>query len=199
MMDYGKFKYEQSVRQREARKKQSRTVVKEVKFRPQTDQHDYEWKKRRVIEFLEEGDKVKITVMFRGREVTHPEIGQRMMARLAEDVAEYASVEQVGRLEGRNMSMSLAPTKRRHQERQKAQVHEDEADAVEEAVTETVVAEESVIEDAATEAIVAEDGAGETTEAPDAAESVAEAVAKKVEENEEAEQGDADTGTVDGE
>ena len=75
LMDFGKFKYEQSVRQREARKKQTRTVVKEVKFRPKTDDHDYDWKKRRVLEFLDEGDKVKVTLMFRGRELSHPELG----------------------------------------------------------------------------------------------------------------------------
>jgi translation initiation factor IF-3 len=81
MMDYGKYKYELSVRQREARKKQTRTVVKEVKFRPKTDDNDYDWKKRRVVEFLGEGDKVKITMMFRGRELSHPELGARILQR----------------------------------------------------------------------------------------------------------------------
>lgn len=113
MMDYGKFKYEQSVRQREARKKQTRTVVKEVKFRPKTDDNDYDWKKRRVVEFLGDGDKVKITMMFRGREVTHPELGSRVLERLASEVAEWGVVEQAARLEGRNMTMQLAPAKRR--------------------------------------------------------------------------------------
>lgn len=113
MMDYGKYKYEQSVRQREARKKQTRTTTKEVKFRPKTDDHDYEWKKRRVLEFLGEGDKVKITMMFRGREVTHPELGSRVLQRLVEEIGEWGIVEQAPRLEGRNMTMQLAPTKRR--------------------------------------------------------------------------------------
>ena len=92
LMDYGKYKYEQSVRQREARTKQTRTVVKEVKFRPKTDDHDYEWKKRRVLEFLDEGDKVKVTLMFRGRELSHPELGERILRRLAEDVAGFGGV-----------------------------------------------------------------------------------------------------------
>jgi len=112
LMDYGKYKYEQSVRQREARKKQTRTVIKEVKFRPKIDAHDFEVKKRRVVEFLEEGDKVKITMMFRGREITHPEIGERILRRLAEDVAGAGAVEMPPALEGRNMTMQLAPERK---------------------------------------------------------------------------------------
>jgi translation initiation factor IF-3 len=115
MMDYGKYKYEQSVRQREARKKQTRTVVKEVKFRPKIDTHDYEVKKRRVIEFLDEGDKVKITMMFRGREVTHPELGERILKRLAADVVGIGGIETGPKLEGRNMTMQLTPEKRRRE------------------------------------------------------------------------------------
>jgi translation initiation factor IF-3 len=113
LMDYGKYKYDQSVREREARKKATRTVIKEVKFRPKTDEHDYTWKMRRVEEFLEEGDKVRVTVMFRGREVTHPEIGERILERLAEDVADYGTIEVPAKFEGRNMTMQLAPEKRR--------------------------------------------------------------------------------------
>ena len=109
LMDYGKYKYEQSVRQREARKKQTRTVIKEVKFRPKIDTHDYEVKLRRAVEFLGEGDKVKVTMMFRGREVTHPEIGERILKRLATDVEGLGVIEQGPRLEGRNMTMQLAP------------------------------------------------------------------------------------------
>lgn len=115
LMDFGKYKYEQSVRQREARKKQTRTVVKEVKFRPKTDDHDYEWKKRRVLEFLDEGDKVKVTLMFRGRELSHPELGERVLTRLAEDIAGYGEVETGPKLEGRNMTMQFAPEKRRRE------------------------------------------------------------------------------------
>jgi translation initiation factor IF-3 len=121
MMDYGKYKYELSVRQREARKKQTRTVVKEVKFRPKTDDHDYDWKKRRVVEFLGEGDKVKITMMFRGRELSHPELGAKILQRLATEVGEWGTVEQNARLEGRNMTMQLAPVKRR---KEPAEAHE---------------------------------------------------------------------------
>jgi translation initiation factor IF-3 len=113
MMDYGKYKYEQSVRQREARKKQTRTIVKEVKFRPKTDDNDYEWKKRRVLEFLDDGDKVKVTLMFRGRELSHPELGERILRRLSEDLAGFGAVEMGPRLEGRNMTMQFAPEKRR--------------------------------------------------------------------------------------
>lgn len=113
LMDYGKYKYEQSVRQREARKKQTRTVIKEVKFRPSTDEHDYDVKKRRVLQFLEEGDKVKVTMMFRGREVTHPEIGRRVLARLVEEVDGYGTLEVPPKLEGRNMTMQFAPERRK--------------------------------------------------------------------------------------
>lgn len=115
LMDYGKYKYEQSVKNREARKKQTRTVVKEVKFRPKIDIHDYDVKKRRVLEFLGEGDKVKVTMMFRGREITHPELGEKILRRLAEQVADYGAIEAGPKLEGRNMTMSLAP-ERRHRE-----------------------------------------------------------------------------------
>jgi translation initiation factor IF-3 len=113
LMDYGKYKYDQSVREREARKKATRTVIKEVKFRPKTDEHDYTWKMHRVEEFLEEGGKVRVTVMFRGREVTHPEIGERILARLAEDVSDFGSVEVPPKMEGRNMTMQLAPERKR--------------------------------------------------------------------------------------
>jgi translation initiation factor IF-3 len=118
LMDYGKYKYDQSVREREARKKATRTVIKEVKFRPKTDEHDYTWKMHRVQEFLEEGDKVRVTVMFRGREVTHPEIGERILARLSEDVAELGTVEVAPKMEGRNMTMQLAPEKKRRKKTQ---------------------------------------------------------------------------------
>ena len=118
LMDYGKYKYEQSVRQREARKKQTRTVIKEVKFRPKIDDHDFEVKKRRVVEFLEEGDKVKITMMYRGREITNPEIGERILRRLAGDVAGTGAVEVPPALEGRNMTMQLAPERKARRARE---------------------------------------------------------------------------------
>ncbi len=127
LMDYGKYKYEQSVKEREARKRQTRTVIKEVKFRPKIDQHDYVVKMRRAAEFLEEGDKVKVTMMFRGREVTHPEIGHRILSRLSEDVGEMGTVEQGPKLEGRNMTMLLAPVPR--SKRKPAEVEAGESDA----------------------------------------------------------------------
>lgn len=130
LMDYGKYKYEQSVRQREARKKQSRTVIKEVKFRPKIDRHDYEVKRRRAVGFLEEQDKVKVTMMFRGREVTHPEIGRRILERLATDVADYGEVEIPPKMEGRNMTMQLAPV-RHPKGRTVAQVADEPAEAAE--------------------------------------------------------------------
>ncbi|HUG75757.1 MAG TPA: translation initiation factor IF-3 [Acidimicrobiia bacterium] len=115
LMDYGKYKYEQSVKQREARKKSTRTVVKEVKFRPKIETHDYDVKKRRVIEFLSDGDKVKVTMMYRGRELAHPEFGERILRKLAEQVVDYGSVEMGPKLEGRNMTMSFAPEKRQRE------------------------------------------------------------------------------------
>ena len=113
LMDYGKYKYEQSVKQREARKKQTRTVIKEVKFRPKIDVHDYAVKMRRAVSFLDENDKVKVTMMFRGREITHPELGEKILRRLAEDVKAYGEIETGPKLEGRNMTMQLAPLRNR--------------------------------------------------------------------------------------
>jgi translation initiation factor IF-3 len=112
LMDYGKYKYEQSVRRREARKKQSRTVIKEIKFKPKISKHDYEVKRRRVEDFLSGGDKVKVTLWFRGREVEHPELGREILDRLVSDVGELAEVEQTPRMDGRNMTMVLAPSRR---------------------------------------------------------------------------------------
>ncbi|MEE9582201.1 MAG: translation initiation factor IF-3 [Acidimicrobiia bacterium] len=113
LMDYGKYKYEQSVRQREGRKKQTRTVIKEVKFRPKIDDHDYEVKMRRAIQFLDDGDKVKVTLMFRGREITHPELGEKILRRLIEDAKDHGEIESGPKLEGRNMMMQLAPLRNR--------------------------------------------------------------------------------------
>jgi translation initiation factor IF-3 len=113
LMDYGKYKYEQSVRQREGRKKQTRTVIKEVKFRPKIDDHDYEVKMRRTIQFLDDGDKVKVTLMFRGREITHPELGEKILRRLVEDAKDHGEIESGPKLEGRNMMMQLAPLRNR--------------------------------------------------------------------------------------
>lgn len=109
LMDYGRFKYEQSKRDKESRKKQHVITIKEVQLRPQTEEHDYQVKLRNAIKFLNEKNKVKVNVRFRGRQVTHPELGRALCERFAADVAELASVEKPGRLEGRNMIMILSP------------------------------------------------------------------------------------------
>jgi translation initiation factor IF-3 len=113
LMDYGKFKYESAMKEREARRNQTQTVIKEMKLRPKIDPHDYETKKGHVVRFLKAGDKVKITIMFRGREQSRPELGFRLLKRLADDVQELGIVEYEPRQEGRNMLMVLAPTKKK--------------------------------------------------------------------------------------
>jgi translation initiation factor IF-3 len=109
LMDYGKFKYESALRAREARKKQAQTVIKEMKLRPKIDPHDYQTKKGHVVRFLKQGDKVKITIMFRGREQSRPELGLRLLSRLAEDVADLGYVEAAPKQDGRNMIMVVSP------------------------------------------------------------------------------------------
>jgi translation initiation factor IF-3 len=109
LMDYGKFKYESAQKAREARRNQSLTVIKEMKLRPKIDPHDYETKKGHVVRFLKAGDKVKITIMFRGREQSRPELGFRLLKRLADEVTELGFVESAPRQDGRNMIMVMAP------------------------------------------------------------------------------------------
>jgi translation initiation factor IF-3 len=109
IMDFGKYKYETQKREAEARKKQHIIEIKEIKFRPGTDIHDYEVKMRAVNKFLSEGDKVKITLRFRGREMAHQELGVELLNRVSDDVAGVAKVEQFPRLEGRQMVMMIAP------------------------------------------------------------------------------------------
>ncbi len=111
LMDYGKFKYESDQKRREARKNQVQTVIKEMKLRPKIDPHDYETKKGHVVRFLRAGDKVKITIMFRGREQSRPELGIRLLQRLSTDVAELGYVEAQPKQDGRNMTMVMAPHK----------------------------------------------------------------------------------------
>ena len=108
-MDYGKFKYEQQKRESEARKKQKTIDVKEVKFRPTTDTHDYDVKMRNVFKFLQNGDKVKITLRFKGREMAHQNLGQDLLERVAEDVKSFGKVENMPKLEGRQMIMMIGP------------------------------------------------------------------------------------------
>ncbi len=111
IMDYGKFKYETAQKARESRKNQQQTVIKEQKLRPKIDDHDYETKKGHVLRFLQAGSKVKVTIMFRGREQSRPELGFRLLQRLASDVAEFGFVETSAKQDGRNMTMVLAPHK----------------------------------------------------------------------------------------
>jgi translation initiation factor IF-3 len=112
-MDYGKFKYQEQKRQAEAKAKQKTIQVKEVKFRPGTDEGDYQVKLRNLKRFLEEGDKAKITLRFRGREMAHQEFGVRLLERVRNDVDEIATVEQMPKLEGRQMIMVIAPRKKK--------------------------------------------------------------------------------------
>jgi len=112
IMDYGKFKYEQSMKDKAARKNQSKVEIKEMKFRPKVDKHDYETKKKHILRFLDAGAKVKVTIMFRGREMAHPELGLNILEKLAGELAELAIIETQPKLEGRNMHMLLAPLKK---------------------------------------------------------------------------------------
>ncbi len=109
IMDFGKFKYEQQKKEAEARKKQKVIEIKEIKFRPGTDTHDYQVKMRSVLKFLEEGDKVKVTLRFRGREMAHQELGLELLNRVAADVGDNGKVESMPKLEGRQMVMMIAP------------------------------------------------------------------------------------------
>jgi len=111
MMDYGKYKYEADRARREARKKQHTIKVKEVKFRPGIEDHDYQFKVGHARRFLEEGNKVKLTMMFRGRQVTHPEIGLEVLSRVLEDIQDLGKAEMQPNMDGRIMSMVVAPLK----------------------------------------------------------------------------------------
>lgn len=113
LMDYGKFKYENAQKAREARRNQTNVIIKEMKLRPKIDAHDYETKKGHVVRFLRAGDKVKITIMFRGREQHRPELGFRLLQRLAEDVTDLGFVESAPKQDGRNMIMVLGPHKKK--------------------------------------------------------------------------------------
>jgi translation initiation factor IF-3 len=112
IMDYGKYKYERDIRQKEARKKQSKIEVKEIKFRPKIDPHDYATKKGHVVRFLTAGARVKVTIMFRGREMAHTELGRKILDRLVEDLKDLAVVEASPKQDGRNMIMVIARLQR---------------------------------------------------------------------------------------
>jgi translation initiation factor IF-3 len=130
-MDYGKFKYESAVKARESRKNQTQTIVKEIKLRPKIDPHDYGTKKGHVQRFLKAGDKVKVTIMFRGREQSRPELGFRLLQKLAEDVGDLGFVEAQPKQDGRNMIMVIGPHRKKTEARadrnaQQAQLREAE-------------------------------------------------------------------------
>jgi translation initiation factor IF-3 len=164
VLDYSKYKYEQAQKVKAAKKHQTQITIREIKFRPKIAQHDYDTKKGHVERFLRHKDKVKITIMFRGREVTHPERGQMILERLAEDLAELAVIEQRPNLDGRNMTMMLGPSKA-----VLAGTVEDDAKAAaaeaagtdDAAATDGAPAPEAVDDDAALDALEASDDADE--------------------------------------
>ena len=134
VMDYGKFKYQESIRAKEARKKQGHQSVKEIRFGPKIGEHDYVTKKNRVTEFLDDGHRVKVSVRFKGREMHHTELGTRLLQRLSADLAEVGTVEVEGKLDGRIMSMMFSPAKKKAEKKvepkaEKAESHaEDEVE-----------------------------------------------------------------------
>ena len=162
LMDYGKYKYEQSVKAREARKNQTRIVIKEVQFRPKIGKADYDVKLKRVVRFLEDGDKVKATMRFRGREVTHAQIGLEILKGLADTVSEIGDIETMPRLDGRQMTMVLAP-RRRKEVREAPKTEEVETIDSVEAEVDVEVAAEAVAE-------IEPDASGGTEEQGDDAE-----------------------------
>ena len=125
LMDYGKFKYEAAQKAREARRNQAHAIIKEMKLRPKIDPHDYETKKGHVVRFLKAGDKVKVTIMFRGREQSRPELGYRLLQRLAEDISDLGFVEFAPKQDGRNMVMVVAPHKKKAEARAEAKAAKD--------------------------------------------------------------------------
>jgi translation initiation factor IF-3 len=142
IMDYGKFKYERDIRQKEARKKQARVELKEIKFRPKIDPHDFATKKGHVERFLRAGSKVKVTIMFRGREMAHVDLGRRILDRLVEELGETIVVEMMPKQEGRNMIMVIAPNKRYAEQQAKLAKNEEEDNELAEPLLEAEVAVE---------------------------------------------------------
>lgn len=155
LMDFGKFKYEAAQKAREARKNQVNTVIKEIKLRPKIDPHDYGTKKGHVERFLKGGDKVKVTIMFRGREQSRPELGFRLLQRLAEDISELGFVESAPKQDGRNMVMVLGPTKKKaeakadQRRRREARPGEDQDGRATEGHDEQPADEQSAVDQAA--------------------------------------------------
>jgi translation initiation factor IF-3 len=132
IMDFGKFKYEQSMKAKQARKHQQKIEIKEMKFRPKVDIHDYNTKKKHILRFLDAGAKVKVTIMFRGREMAHPELGLNILVRLADELEDLAVIENQPKLEGRNMHMLISPLKKKPAKDAKEETGKDEQDAKDE-------------------------------------------------------------------
>src|SRR6478735_2494647 len=168
LMDYGKFKYETAQKERESRRNQTHTIIKEMKLRPKIDQHDYDTKKGHVVRFLKAGDKVKITIMFRGREQHRPELGYRLLQKLAADVEDLGFVESSPKQDGRNMIMVLGP----HKKKTEAMAEAREAQAARKAEAKANPGRSQNAADGETA-----DGEGETAEA-ETAEAPAEASAE---------------------
>jgi len=181
LMDYGKFKYESAVKARESRKNQTQTIVKEIKLRPKIDPHDYGTKRGHVERFLKAGDKVKVTIMFRGREQSRPELGYRLLQKLAADVEELGFVEAQAKQDGRNMIMVIGPHKKKSETKphtatkpvpspRSAPAAQDDADSdPAEAAPAEAVADEAVAGEVAED----EDTTGEDTASEVAADEVA--------------------------
>ena len=171
IMDYGKYKYERDVKLKEARKKQSRTGLKEIKFRPKIDPHDYATKKGHVTRFLSGGNKVKVTIMFRGREMAHTDLGRKILDRLVVDLGELVIVEAMPKQEGRNMIMVIAPNKR-HLEDLAKQRAKQEREAAKAAAAPAPL-EEGITAEVDPEVVVAPDGDRPQEDAVPAASTVA--------------------------
>ena len=163
IMDYGKFKYEQSQRAKESRKKATHVLVKEMKYRPKIGPGDFTTKTRKVEAFLGEGSKVKVTIMFRGREMQHPELGRRILDNVAEAVSHVGRVEVYPKQDGRNMIMVLVPGQATRKQREAAadRREADQASTVEEPTAEAEITEEPATEELATEKQAPEDVAPE--------------------------------------
>ena len=167
IMDYGKFKYEQSQRAKESRKKATHVLVKEMKYRPKIGPGDFATKTRKVEAFLGDGSKVKVTIMFRGREMQHPELGRRILDNVAEAVSHVGRVEVYPKQDGRNMIMVLVPGQATRKQREAAadRREADQASTAEEPTTEAEMAEESTVEEQTPEDVAAEESTTEPTSA----------------------------------
>ncbi len=166
IMDYGKFKYENAQKAKESRKKATNVVVKEMKYRPKIGRGDFDTKTRKVHEFLGEGHKVKVTIMFRGREVQHPELGRRILDNVAESVEDVGRVEALPKVDGRNMTMVLGPDKRAQAAAKKAR---EEAAAAEAALADSDGTETDANDDNVNDDNANDDNANETSPAATAA------------------------------